>query len=247
MASPTAIGPNPAARPHGVCDRAPRGKTMGMCGRGDVSYSEMEVREALAALGESDIHIDLSSAQHDVRPTQPVPVARPVGPHLRLDPIVWRARGPTSKSKAPLLLVRAESVANGALASRERGVVLFTRFYEWQGEKGTKRKPYAARDPRAPILALAALISSALLPDGEVREACTIITQPALGALIPIHDRMPLLVPPPAFGHQDEALSSLVATLRRPTSHPKGSRRVSRRRSTSGSPCRNHWRTRSLH
>jgi len=84
----------------------------------------------LAALGEIDIHIDLSSAQHDVRPTQPVPVARPVGPHLRLDPIVWGARGPTSNSKAPLLLVRAESVANGSLASRERGVVLFSRFYE---------------------------------------------------------------------------------------------------------------------
>jgi len=114
-------------------------------------------------------------------------------------PIVWGARGPTSKSKAPLLLVRVESVANGSLASRERGLVLFSRFYEWKGEKGTRRDPYAARDPHAPILALAALISSAILPDGEVREACTIITQPALGALIPIHDRMPLLVPPAAF------------------------------------------------
>ncbi len=144
----------PCALAAGACQNE------GMCGRGDVSYDDQDVREAFAAVGDVEIHIDLSSPHHDVRPTERVPVARLAGTRLRLEPVVWGTRDTSSTSRAPLLLVRAESVEKGALASRERGLVLFSRFYEWHGPKGTKRKAFAARGPHAPILPLAALISS---------------------------------------------------------------------------------------
>ena len=37
--------------------------------------------------------------------------------------------------------------------------MLFGRFYEWESA-GTRQRPFAARDPLAPIVALATLISS---------------------------------------------------------------------------------------
>ncbi|WP_394849536.1 SOS response-associated peptidase [Pendulispora brunnea] len=165
-----------------------------MCGRGDVDYSEKKIREAFADLGELDVHFDLSSPRHNVSPTDPVPVVHREDGHLKLDGMVWGTREERAASKRPILLVRAETVAKGSLASRTRGLVMFTKFYEWQGEKGTKRKPYAVRQKDGRILALAALCKRTVTSDGEVRESCTIITQPAAGPLVEIHDRMPVLV-----------------------------------------------------
>src|SRR5438309_9919450 len=100
-----------------------------MCGRGDISYDDEDVREALSALREVEIHIELASPRHNVSPTEPVPVVRREGEHVHVEGLRWGTRDPSGKSKAPLLLVRSESVAKGSLANRVRGIVLFSKFY----------------------------------------------------------------------------------------------------------------------
>jgi len=163
-----------------------------MCGRGDVDYSARKIREAFADLGELEINIDLTAPRHNVSPTDPVPVAHREDGHLRVDGVRWGTV--EGKGRRPLLLVRSESVAHGSLASRTRGLVLFSKFYEWQGAKGTKRKPFAIAPIDGRILALAALVKRTISDDGEVTESCAIVTQPARGRLVEIHDRMPVLV-----------------------------------------------------
>ncbi|WP_394829719.1 SOS response-associated peptidase [Pendulispora albinea] len=186
-----------------------------MCGRGDVDYSAKKIREAFANLGELEVHFELAAPRHNVSPTDPVPVVRREGAHLTLDAVPWGVRDPKSNAKRPVTLVRAESVEHGSLASRARGLVVFSKFYEWQGEKGQKRRPYAVAALDRRLLALAALCKRTVTDQGEVLESCTIITQPALGPLVEIHDRMPVLVPPAHFGTwlDPEAKTDAALTL----------------------------------
>ncbi|WP_394831688.1 SOS response-associated peptidase [Pendulispora rubella] len=169
-----------------------------MCGRGNVDYSTEKIRETFAHLDDLAIGYDLSAPRLNLAPTDSVPVVRRQDQRLRLDGMRWgRDKG---AGRGPVIWVRSETAARGALASRQRGLIVFGACYEWKGPKGTKRTAYALRARQGELFALAALCDRAVTSDGGVVESCTMLTQPALGAFAPIHDRMPILVGAAHFG-----------------------------------------------
>lgn len=87
----------------------------------------------------------------------------------------------------------------GAFRSR-RCLLPADGFYEWQVVKGKKRKqPWRIEAKDGAILALGALWEAWREPGGATRESCTILTVPVNTALAHLHERMPLIVAPPAF------------------------------------------------
>jgi putative SOS response-associated peptidase YedK len=72
-------------------------------------------------------------------------------------------------------------------------------FFEWRVEDGGKQ-PYFVRPRGGGLFALAALWDGWLGADGSEIESCAILTTGANEVMAPIHDRMPVIVPPGAFG-----------------------------------------------
>jgi len=71
-------------------------------------------------------------------------------------------------------------------------------FYEWQGQ-GKHKQPYHIRLKGGGAFAFAGLWERWQPEDGEPVESCTIITTTPNALLTPIHDRMPVILPPQAY------------------------------------------------
>jgi putative SOS response-associated peptidase YedK len=71
-------------------------------------------------------------------------------------------------------------------------------FYEWKRE-GERRRPHWIRRKDARPLAFAGLWEAWTGPNGEELETAAIVTTAANDTLKPLHDRMPVVVPPDAF------------------------------------------------
>ncbi len=102
-----------------------------------------------------------------------------------------------------MINARAETVAEkpsfrGPFRHR-RCLVPASGFYEWKVEGEGKRPFYIRRRDGRP-LAIAGLWDSWKSPEGPPVESVTLITTGANDTLAPIHDRMPVILPPEAFG-----------------------------------------------
>src|SRR5262249_17523203 len=71
-------------------------------------------------------------------------------------------------------------------------------FYEWRRE-GERKRPYFVRLKAGGVMAFAGLWEAWSGPNGEQMETAAIVTTSANRSLQPIHDRMPVIVPPEAF------------------------------------------------
>lgn len=71
-------------------------------------------------------------------------------------------------------------------------------FYEWRKTGGGKR-PYFVRPKGGGLFGLAAIWDGWMGADGSEIESCAILTTTANGLMAPIHDRMPVIVPPSAY------------------------------------------------
>ena len=99
---------------------------------------------------------------------------------------------------------RAETVATSPLFRdafrRRRCLVPVDGFYEWLRD-GTKRQPMRIHDPDDRPLALAGLWTGRQDPESGVwHRTFTIVTTRPNAFMAPIHDRMPVVVPPDALG-----------------------------------------------
>lgn len=97
---------------------------------------------------------------------------------------------------------RAETVAEkpsfrSAFRTRRCGV-LVDAFYEWADVDGA-RVPHAFRVVGAEVFALAGLWEEWIDPKGEVVRSCTIVTTTANEQVRPFHERMPVILDPPAL------------------------------------------------
>lgn len=73
-------------------------------------------------------------------------------------------------------------------------------FYEWQAVPGHKQKqPYAIRMKGGEVFALGGIWDYWKPPDGEGLASCAILTTEPNTLLTPIHDRMPVIVPPSKY------------------------------------------------
>jgi putative SOS response-associated peptidase YedK len=157
----------------------------------------------------------------NIAPTQEAPVVRAAkdggreAAMLRWGLVPFWARD--LKIGTQMINARAETVAEKpafrhALQQR-RCLVPATGFFEWKGEPGRKQA-FAITVPERPIFAFAGLWERWKPQDGEPVETFTIITTDANASVAPIHDRMPVILPEPAydewlFGTADAALALL--------------------------------------
>jgi putative SOS response-associated peptidase YedK len=81
---------------------------------------------------------------------------------------------------------------------RRRCLIPADGFYEWQATGDRKRPFYVHAKSGAP-LAFAGLWETWTGPNGEELETAAIVTTRANRTLSPIHERMPVIVPPDAF------------------------------------------------
>lgn len=107
----------------------------------------------------------------------------------------------------PLLVnARSETAIEKAsfrAAMRHRRILIpASGFYEWhRPEKGSKQKSqaYWVRPKHGKIVAFAGLMETWASADGSEVDTACILTAPANPSFAPIHDRMPVIIPPEEF------------------------------------------------
>jgi putative SOS response-associated peptidase YedK len=143
--------------------------------------------------------------RYNVAPTQPIPVVRLIEGQRRFSLVRWGltpswVRDPRAFSL--LINARGESVldkpAFRAAMRYRRCLVPADGFYEWRRE-GERKRPYFVRLKAGGVMAFAGLWEAWSGPNGEEMETAAIVTTSANRSLQPVHDRMPVIVPPEAF------------------------------------------------
>lgn len=146
--------------------------------------------------------------RYNVAPTNEVYAVRAAGGRRALVLLRWGlvpfwAKEP--KVGARMINARAESVADKPAfrqaLRRRRCLVPADGFYEWATVPGHRTKqPYYIHRPDGEPLAFAGLWERWRAPEADPEqpalETCTILTCEANATMAPIHDRMPVLLPP---------------------------------------------------
>lgn len=144
--------------------------------------------------------------RYNVAPTQDAPIVRldREGNRelamLRWGLIPWWAKDAKLGNK--LINARAESVAGNSsfrdAFQRRRCLVAADGFYEWR-KVGKERRPYRIARTDGELLAMAGLWDRWKAPGGERVESFTIVTTDANDLVLPLHDRMPVIIGPADF------------------------------------------------
>jgi putative SOS response-associated peptidase YedK len=140
---------------------------------------------------------------------------------------------------ARMINARSETVAEKPAFrrafSRRRCLIPVDGFYEWRRDGG-RRRPYWFHAPERRPFALAGLWERWQNPTlGEPLESCAILTTAANAVMQPIHDRMPVILSPSAYGTWLAPLPRRLATRprRHATRQSSGLRRTCVRRTDS--------------
>ena len=170
-----------------------------MCGR----FTLFEPDKVLAKeFGVSDF--PPRSPRYNIAPSQPIAAVRavPAGSGRELALLRWGLIPSWSKDPAignRLINARAETAKEKPsfrnAFRRHRCLIPASGFYEWlRWERG--KQPYFVRMRDGHPFAFAGLWDRWESPDKGVIETCTILTTAANDVLAPIHDRMPVILPP---------------------------------------------------
>ena len=173
-----------------------------MCGR----FTQQQPTSEIARIFEADDLFDDPGGRFNVAPTDEAAVVvqrddkrAVVGYRWGLIP-GW-ADDPRIASRS--FNARAESVATSPLFRdafrRRRCLVPVDGFYEWLRD-GTKRQPMRIHDPAERPLALAGLWTGRQdVESGEWHRTFTIVTTQPNAFMAPIHNRMPVVIPPESW------------------------------------------------
>lgn len=148
------------------------------------------------------------SPRYNIAPTQPVLIVRTRAQGGR-EAVLARWGLVPSWAKDPaignkLINARSESVFEKpsfrhAIRGR-RCIVPASGFYEWHTVEGTGKQPRYVTAADGGPLAFAGLWEEWRAPDGGTLESCCILTTAANSLVAAIHDRMPVILPPEAYG-----------------------------------------------
>jgi putative SOS response-associated peptidase YedK len=141
------------------------------------------------------------TAHYNIAPTQFVPVVRHLEAERFLSAMKWGlipSWAKDDKIGGKMINARAETVAEkpafrSAFKSR-RCIIPTSGFYEWKKlERGKQPFYFYLKDK--PVFGFAGLWEEWRdTKSGEVLESCTIITTEANEVLLPVHDRMPVIL-----------------------------------------------------
>jgi putative SOS response-associated peptidase YedK len=173
-----------------------------MCGRFTLTVDPADLQELF---GLSEPAPAALKPRYNIAPTQPVAVIPNQEPR-KLELFQWGlipAWAKDSKIGNSLINARAETVAEKpafrAAFKRRRCLILADGFFEWKKE-GKAKTPMHIQMKSGQPFALAGLWEVWSAPDGSTVPTCTILTTTANELVQDIHDRMPVILPPEAFG-----------------------------------------------
>jgi putative SOS response-associated peptidase YedK len=145
--------------------------------------------------------------RYNIAPSQPIAAVRalPDQPKREVAMLKWGLIPSWAKDPAignTLINARSESAATkpsfrSAFKAR-RCLILADGFYEWQKTKGAKQ-PFHIQMKSGEPFAFAGLWEHWEDPNGELVESATILTTDANDLMRPIHQRMPVILPPKEF------------------------------------------------
>ncbi len=189
-----------------------------MCGR----YLITTPVEAIRQIFKVDQRPNLAP-RYNVAPTQAVPIIRRGDGGRELVTARWGLVpfwAKDLKIGARLINARAETIAAKpafrTAFRRHRCLVLADGFYEWQKTDDGKQ-PYLIRVTGGTPFAFAGLWENWTdKGSGERIESCTIIVTEANALVAPIHDRMPVILPPESYDLWLDPSSSDGTTLLKP-------------------------------
>jgi putative SOS response-associated peptidase YedK len=143
--------------------------------------------------------------RYNIAPTQPIPIVRVMEGKRQFALVRWGllpswVKDPTTFTL--LINARGETVndkpAFRNAMKRRRCLIPADGFYEWKRDGAVKRPHYIRRKDGAPF-AFAGLWETWMGPNGEEMETAAIVTTSANRVLAPIHDRMPVILPPDTY------------------------------------------------
>lgn len=172
-----------------------------MCSRYSLTTPAEAVRAWFGASGDHEF-----PPRYNIAPTQPIVIVRhDVHAQRSLVLVRWGlipswAKNPEKLST--LINARAETAAEKpsfrAALRHRRCLIPADAYYEWTGPKGDKQ-PHLVRRQDGRLFAFAGLAENWLGSDGSEIETAAILTVPAAGDIMQIHDRMPLVLEPEHF------------------------------------------------
>jgi putative SOS response-associated peptidase YedK len=175
-----------------------------MCGRFTQTRSPEALRERFAVA-----QVRAAPApRYNVAPTDPVAVVLLENCGRVLDELRWGlvpSWGDPSDRRAPRPInARAETLATSGMFRRllptQRCLVVADGFYEWSGPRA-RRQAFRARLADGAAFGFAGLWDcwqDRRDPDAAPLRTCTIVTTEANRLVRPVHDRMPVILPPEA-------------------------------------------------
>lgn len=196
-----------------------------MCGRFVQAQSAQSYAAHFGAVVALDEELD---ASWNVAPTDRVyAVAEHDGERrlgtFRWGLIPWFAKDP--KGAARHINARAETVGTSPVFrdsfARKRCLIPADGFYEWEKRESGGKLPHFIHRGDGTPLALAGLWSSWKSANGDRITTCSIITTKPNDLIAPIHDRMPLILPKPAWDRWLDRETTEPATLQ-PLLVPEG-------------------------
>ena len=164
-----------------------------MCGR----FTLRSVDRIRLALGDR-VNLEYIPPRYNIAPTQPV-IALTSLDHA--EELVWGLIPNWSKEPKAVINARAETLDDRASFSdsfqKRRCLILADGFYEWRRVGKAKQAFFfQMKDERA--FAFAGLWDR-WKSSGETIKSCAIVTTAANELLLPVHDRMPVILPEQAY------------------------------------------------
>jgi len=196
-----------------------------MCGR--IASNITGVEQILELYGLRLLQLDFTP-RYNVAPGQDVlAVIQPPAQERQAVYLRWGLLPPWAKDPAiayKLINARAETAAEKPAFRdawrRRRCIIPVSGFYEWQRSPERKAKiPYYIRLRAGHIMSLAGLWEVRREQDDSLTCTCTILTTEANSLVAPIHNRMPVLLPPGAFDlwlNHDSYDPQLIKSLMQP-------------------------------
>ena len=195
-----------------------------MCGRFTLRTSRKALAEAFQLFDADMADMPELRPRYNIAPTQQVAAVR-IRDDGRRQLVLLKWGLIPSWVDVPsignrMINARGETVASkpafrSAFKSR-RCLILADGFYEWQ-KRGAKKQPYCIGLSSGQPFAFAGLWEH-WRRDDQTIESCTIITTGANELMEPLHDRMPVILPPPRYAQwlDPKSVGSDLETLLEP-------------------------------
>jgi putative SOS response-associated peptidase YedK len=174
-----------------------------MCGRYTLTMPIDSMRELFGFDAQPNL-----AARYNVAPGQDIPVVRinDAGTGRQLAGFNWGLVPSWVKNPAtanPMINARSETVSEKpsfrSAFQRRRCLIPANGFYEWTSiSKGIKQPYYIQLEGGEPF-AFAGIWERWEGGDGDHWETCALMTTVATEALMPIHHRMPVILPPASY------------------------------------------------